>query len=471
MLGTLRRIFVRRAVVIPVAVLAVAAAGWVGFASGGKSSATPTSTDRVLTVTPGTMSQTVSSSGTVEPADTEELSFADAGTVTAVKVKAGQKVTKGQVLATIDSAALLSQVTQAQATLDNAVAQLSSDQSASASDAQIAADEANVAADFASLGAAKQSLAGATLTSPISGTVSSVDLTVGEQLSSSGSSATNVSGTGTGSGRTNAASSSASSNAASSAANSSSSTGQIEVISSAMVVDLSVGTTDIGNIKVGQPATVTATNASSTSSSSGAGFLQRLFAQGGGGNFPGGANATGNTNSTGNGSSQSSAPTIGAPATGKVTSVGAIATGSSGVASFPVVVQIDGHPSDFNAGASASASIAYRTLDNVLSVPVAAVHQTNGQSTVVVLVGGKKQTRTVQTGLTANGQIQITSGLQSGDQVVITITTRNAASGNGSTNGRGGFGGGGFGGGGFGGGGFGGAGNGGLGGGFKGPGG
>jgi macrolide-specific efflux system membrane fusion protein len=449
-IGTLRRTMLRRAVMVPFALVIVVASAWFGFASGGKSSATASTTEQLFSVTPGTMRETVSSSGTVAPSDTEDLNFAVSGTVTAVAVKAGEKVTKGQVLATIDSATLQSQVTQAQATLDNAVAQLSTDESASASAAQIASDNANVAAAYASLASAKQSLAGSTLTSPIAGTVATVNLTVGQQLGNSGASGTNVSGSGTGSGLSSGSSSNSGSAsgvggaggaggaaATGSSTSASPASGQVEVISNSFVVNLSVATTDVGNLKVGQQATVTPSNSSSTSSSSGNGFAAR---------FGGAANPGGGVANPGGGTA-TAAGAAGAAATGKVASVGTIATSSSGVASFPVVVQIDGHPSDLHAGASASAVITYHALNNVLSVPVTALSRSNGQTTVVVSVGGKKQSRVVTTGLVSGGLVQVTSGLQAGDQVVLTIAARQPATGSGTnTNGRTGFpgGGGGF---------------------------
>ena len=208
----------RPVVIVPLVVVVAGAAIWLGVRSGSSSAATAaTSTQQLFTVSPTTLSQTVSESGTVAAADTEDLSFAVSGTVETVAVKAGQSVKKGQVLATIGSAALLSDVASAQATLASAQATLSDDESAGASAAQITNDNAQLATTFASLVSAQDDLSGATLTSPIAGTVATVDLTVGEVLGSSGATGTNLSGTGTGSGR-NAAASSSSSSAANSAA-------------------------------------------------------------------------------------------------------------------------------------------------------------------------------------------------------------------------------------------------------------
>ncbi len=105
-----------------------------------------------------------------------------------------------------------------------------------------------------------------------------------------------------------------------------------------------------------------------------------------------------------------------------MTSVGAIATASSGVATFPVVVTVLGDPAGFNAGAGATVAIVYNELKNVIEVPSFAVTTANGVSTVTVeAADGKKSTRTVTTGLTANAEIQITSGLKAGENVVIAL--------------------------------------------------
>src|SRR5689334_11486120 len=128
----------RSALVVVVIVAVGATAVWLGWRKGSSASTnTSAATSRVLTVQPTTMDQTISTSGTIQPSDTENLSFATSGTVQAVSVEAGQKVKKGQVLATVSAPALASSLAQAQATLASAQAQLSSDQSASASTAQI----------------------------------------------------------------------------------------------------------------------------------------------------------------------------------------------------------------------------------------------------------------------------------------------------------------------------------------------
>jgi hypothetical protein len=93
-------------------------------------------------------------------------------------------------------------------------------------------------------------------------------------------------------------------------------------------------------------------------------------------------------------------------------------------------------------------------LQNVLAVPTTALHRSNGTTTVTVSNNGHTSEQTVTTGLITAGQVQITNGLQSGDQVVVTVPTirRSNTGTNGSGNntnrtgffgGEGGFGGGG----------------------------
>ena len=65
----------------------------------------------------------MASSGTLEPASQSDENFAVSGTVTAVNVKAGQTVTAGQVLATVDTTALSEDVNAAEAQVTAAAGQ------------------------------------------------------------------------------------------------------------------------------------------------------------------------------------------------------------------------------------------------------------------------------------------------------------------------------------------------------------
>ena len=106
------------------------------------------------------------------------------------------------------------------------------------------------------------------------------------------------------------------------------------------------------------------------------------------------------------------------PVSGTVASVGLAADTSSGVARFPVVVDVAASPSGLYAGAAATLSIIYRQLTDVLAVPAAAVSPgPGGQSVVQVMENGHQAAKDVTTGLTAGGLIQITGGLTAGQQV------------------------------------------------------
>ncbi|MEZ5350410.1 MAG: biotin/lipoyl-binding protein [Microthrixaceae bacterium] len=157
---------------------------------------------QLLEVTSGTFGETVSAEGTVEAAETEELAFTSSGTVTAVNVAAGDTVTAGQVLATIDSAELEVRAAAAQADLADAEAELDTAEQSGSSDEQLDLAEASVATAQDAVESAFEALAGATLSASIDGLVTSVDLTVGEDLGASGTGGTTVTGSGTGSGLT-----------------------------------------------------------------------------------------------------------------------------------------------------------------------------------------------------------------------------------------------------------------------------
>ena len=203
------------------------------------------------------------------------------------------------------------------------------------------------------------------------------------------------------------------------------STAQIQVVSTGrFTVELAVDSADVDGVAVGQSVTLTP----STSSSS------RGFPGGPGRFFVGGDEATAgatkddsSTDDAGSGSDSGSGPVTGeTTATGTVADVGKIADASSGVATYPVTITFDASPDDFYIGSTVTGDIATNTRDNVVQVSSIAITTTNGVSTVTVATDGTTtgptETRTVTTGLTANGSTEITSGLQAGENVVITIT-------------------------------------------------
>ncbi len=399
----------RRGVIIAAAVVLLAGAGGLIYwlTSG---SSTPTGlvvTTTTVPVTTGTIQQTVASSGTIEPASQASLNFAVSGTVTAVNVKAGQSVTAGQVLATVDTTALSEEVSAAQAQLAAANARLASDETSDAATTQIDSDQAAVTSAESTLSNAQTSLNDAALTSTIAGTVASVDLNVGQQVSGSGSGSGGSGSTGSAGDAGGAAT--ANTGSSTGTGSSASSSAQIVVVGTdSYIVNTTVDDTEIGQISDGDQADIVPTGSTTT-------------------------------------------------VYGTVASVSLIGSESSNVTTFPVVIDVTGDPSGLYAGSTADASIIVKQLNNVTEVPTQAIsYNTNGQATVTQVVDGSHVVKTVTVGSAASGETQITKGVKAGDKVLErTISFRGGA---GGTTGGGLFGGGGAARGRFGGGGFGGAG-------------
>ena len=347
--------FKRRHVIIA-AVLALVVAGAGGAWASTRSSsvaAAPT----LVSATSSTNRQTVSASGTIQPAHRADLTFTVSGTVLSVPVAAGDQVKAGAVLATVDSANLQATVTSAQANVTATQDQLTAQQSASSSAVQIASTQAQLVDAQGKLTDAQAALSAASMTSPIAGTVAQVNIAVGDKVgntSSSGTSTPSSAGAG-----------------ASSSSSSSSTTAQIVVISTtAWVVQASVGSADLPALKKGLQAEITPT-----------GSATKVF--------------------------------------GTVTSVGIIAaSSSSGSATFPVTISITGSPKGLYAGGAADVTIIVKQVENVMTVPTNALHTENGKTVVHQIANGAQISTPVTVGTTFGPVTQILSGLKAGDKVV-----------------------------------------------------
>jgi multidrug efflux pump subunit AcrA (membrane-fusion protein) len=417
-------------------VLVLAGVGGYLVASSGSSAASAQETTTTETVSTGTLRQTVAASGTLAPAVDDTLGFSSSGVVTSVTATVGQTVSKGQQLATIDSASLAATVAQDNATVAADQAKVDDDTDVSA--AQLAADQAALTAAQNALSSAKAALTGAALTSPINGVVASVGLTVGEQVSGSGSGGSGSGGSGSGgsgSGASGSGSSGSGSSATGSAASSDSSSSGIEVISTnSWIVNATVDATSVALIKAGEEAQLTVTGVTGT-----------IY--------------------------------------GTISTIAVLPSSTEETASYPVVIAVTGAPSGLRDGEQVTAALIYKQLADVVLVPTAALHRaSDGSEYVDQVINGKVEATTVQAGTSSGAETQVTSGLSAGDVIQIQVARPGAGTGGGSATrtgtfgtgtgrgGSGGAGGGGFGGGG-GGGGFGGAGGGGFGGGAGGAGG
>jgi multidrug efflux pump subunit AcrA (membrane-fusion protein) len=104
---------------------------------------------------------------------------------------------------------------------------------------------------------------------------------------------------------------------------------------------------------------------------------------------------------------------------GTVKSVGIIASSSSsGSASFPVTIAVTGSPKGLYAGGGADVAIIVKQVENVLSVPTNAVHTEGGKTVVHQMKGGAQVSTPVKVGTTYGPSTQILSGLKAGDKVV-----------------------------------------------------
>ncbi|HTR70864.1 MAG TPA: efflux RND transporter periplasmic adaptor subunit [Mycobacteriales bacterium] len=228
----------RRWPVIAAAVVIVLAGGGAAWAMT-RSSGSSNATTQVVAAKYATINQTVSTSGTIEPLHSADLDFATSGRVTSIRVKEGEKVRNGEVLATVGRAALVAQVAAARASVESAAAKVAEDSTGSST--QLAADRAALVSANSQLASAKSALRDASLRATINGTVTSVNLTKGQQ----------VSGTST----------------ASNAATSSSTSSESQVViqsSRTFLVDATVDDTEVSSVKKGQKVTITPDGATTT---------------------------------------------------------------------------------------------------------------------------------------------------------------------------------------------------------------
>ncbi|MCS5734697.1 efflux RND transporter periplasmic adaptor subunit [Herbiconiux daphne] len=316
-----------------------------------------------------TLQKTVDATGTLAPTVQQDVDFAVAGTVTAVNVAAGSTVTAGDVLATVDTLTVQADLLEAQATLASAAAKLSSaqadDDGSDASATQIAADAASVAVAQAAADKAAAAVADTTLTAPVAGLVTAVNLEVGDTTTGSGS-ASGSSASGSGS----------AGDSASGASGSDTSTAQFTIVSTdSWQVSVSVGETDVPQVAAGDQVEL--------STDDGTAFF------------------------------------------GTVSEVGLLPSTDSGAATYPVTVAVTGSPDGLHDGVSVTASIVYERRTDVLTVPSAAVTTDADGATSVTVVDadGNETVKSVTVGETVGTLTEITDGLAEGDLVQVTVFT------------------------------------------------
>jgi multidrug efflux pump subunit AcrA (membrane-fusion protein) len=286
--------------------------------------------------------------------------------------------------------------TSSQASVDTASANLTAARASltraqnGGDDATIAAARAQVTTANADLASAQRALAGTILTAPMGGTVTAITGSVGGSSGGSGSS-TGSSGGG----------------AAGAGSSTSSGSGFMQLADlTQMQVAASFAEADATKLKTGQPAHVTW------------------------------------------------AALTDATADGTVATIAPTATTANNVNSYAVVVSLQNLPAGVRIGQTVTVSVTTGEAADAIRVPTAAVRTVGNRHVVTVVTSGQNEVREVEVGVEGDTFVEITSGLDVGEQValVTTSTTTNTNGGPGGFVPGGGFGGGGFGGGGAGGG-------------------
>ncbi|SNY48981.1 efflux RND transporter periplasmic adaptor subunit [Paractinoplanes atraurantiacus] len=341
--------------------------------SGSDSTPAANASARTMAVQTGTVTKTVTADGTLESGSTASASFVTGGTVTAINVKVGDKVTKGQVLAKVDPAEAQRSLDAANADLDAAQDSLTraEDAGSDTSSAENEVEQAELAVDEAEAG-----VTGTVLKAPMAGTVTAVNGTLGSSSSGTGSSSSSAGGGQQGGGATS-----------SSSASSSSSSGFIDIADlTKLQVTASFAEADATKLKEKQAAEVT-------------------------------WNALNNTT-----------------ATAEVAAIDPSATTSNNVVTYGVTLTLDKVPAGAKAGQTVSVAVTTGSVENAVYVNSAAITTVGNRHTVTVVSNGASETRSVEIGLEGDSATQVTSGLTAGEQVELK-TTSSSTSGNGTTGG------------------------------------
>jgi HlyD family secretion protein len=106
---------------------------------------------------------------------------------------------------------------------------------------------------------------------------------------------------------------------------------------------------------------------------------------------------------------------------GKVTRIDPQAKVEQNVTTIPVTVEIDSPDARLKPGMNASVEFIVARHESVLTVPNEAIRETDGRSTVQVMVNGKPENRDVQVGIAGPDTTEIVSGLKEGEEIVTRV--------------------------------------------------
>jgi multidrug efflux pump subunit AcrA (membrane-fusion protein) len=365
------------------ALAAAAAAGVLAVSQLGVPSSSARTTTEVVSAEDGVAQKRVSWTGNVAAGTDDEVNFATSGTLKRVYVHEGEHVTKGQILATLDPTSAQLTLAEANETLSAAEGTLADAEDGSSSSASttttgssseattIQEDEITVESDEEAIKNDKLALAETTLRAPATGTITSlVDVFPGDSVEA-------------------ASSSGGSSSSSSSSSGDSSGSSFAEIINtSTLTMTVAVSESDIGEVEVGQPATVTVD------------------------------------------------AIAGIELAAHVDAISADATDSSDVVSYEVTLKLDQTDSRVRSGMSASAEVIVAQASGV-TVPSSAVSGSGSEGAVTLYEDGRRVEREVVAGLRGTTRTAIASGLTAGDELIVTQTLASLGSTSSATAGTG----------------------------------
>ena len=364
------------------------------------SPATTSTQERTVTVARGVIQSTVSGSGDLATANQADVDFAASGEITHIYVKAGQHVGRDELLARVDPDAANVALAQAEATVQSAQDALDQAETAAAtattttasaasatksagatsssgsgasgatSTMTVAAAQANLDSAQLSVTSAERDLAATTLRAPMAGTVAAVNGAVGTTVG--GGSSSSSSSSSSGSGDATVTGGLGGGGASTSTSGSSSGSSFITLAQlSRYKMQVYLSESDIGSVKVGQPATVT------VNAASGEEFAARVSQIG--------------VLSSSSGS------------------------GTSSAVSYPVTLTLDQTSGHLKAGMSATADIVTSQVTGI-AVPSQAL---SGSTVTVEAADGTQAPSACRPGSSATSTTQVVSGLKAGDKLVV----------------------------------------------------
>jgi len=114
--------------------------------------------------------------------------------------------------------------------------------------------------------------------------------------------------------------------------------------------------------------------------------------------------------------------------TGKVLAVNTSGSVSSGVTSYPVTILLDSVSVDIYPNMAVNVEIITNIVSDAILVPTTAITTTNSTSTVQIKKDGKITTAQVEIGTANDSQTEIKSGVSEGDEVVTSVITADNSS-------------------------------------------